>query len=56
MFLVIVDPSVGEVLHPNLRNLNFLGFIRLVASMDVGGLLHLNVMYSPDISLFINLA
>ena len=56
MFLVITDTRVGEALHPNLGDLNFSGFIRLLASVDVGGLLHPNIMYFPVISLFINLA
>ena len=56
MFLVIADTRVGEALHPNLRDLNFLGFIGLLASVDVGGLLHPNIMFFPVISLFINIA
>ena len=45
MFLVITDTRVGEALHPNLGDLNFPGFIRLLASVDVDGLLHPNIMY-----------
>ena len=56
MFLVIADTRVGEALHPNLGNLNFSDFIRLLAFVDVDGLLHPNIMYFPVILLFINLA
>ena len=56
MFLVIADTSVGEALHLILRDLNFLGFKRLFASMDTGGLLNPNIMYFTVILLFINLA
>ena len=56
MLLVIADTMVGDTLHPNLGDLNFPDFIRLLPSVDVDGLLHPNIMYFPVISLFINLA
>ena len=56
MFLVITDTRVGEALHPNFGDLKLLDFIRLLASVDVDGLLHPNIMYFPVISLFINVA
>ena len=56
MFLVIADTRVGEALHPNLRDLKFLDFVRLLGPKDGSGLLHPNIIYFPVISLFINLA
>ena len=56
MFLVIADTRVGEALHPNLRDLKFFDFVRLLGSKDGGELLHPNIIYFPVISLFINLA
>ena len=56
MLLLIADTRAGEALHPNLRDLKFLDFVRLLGLKDAGGLLHPNIIYCPVTSLFINLA